>query len=73
MSCEWHSFRHRLAVSVASFTLTLGGLAGAAALTTGVTAGVQLAAVAAAPEAAAVENGLARTPQMGFNNWNTTG
>ncbi|MFF7365497.1 ricin-type beta-trefoil lectin domain protein [Streptomyces sp. NPDC008125] len=73
MSGEQHSFRHRLAASVASFTLALGGLTGAAAVTTGVTAGAQLTAVAAAPEAAALENGLARTPQMGFNNWNTTG
>ncbi|GAA4640157.1 NPCBM/NEW2 domain-containing protein [Actinoallomurus vinaceus] len=27
---------------------------------------------ASAPPAAALENGLARTPQMGFNNWNAT-
>jgi alpha-galactosidase len=33
-----------------------------------------LAAVLAHPQpAAALENGLARTPPMGFNNWNTTG
>ncbi|MFD6529712.1 glycoside hydrolase family 27 protein [Streptomyces sp. NPDC060184] len=70
---ERHSFGHRLTASAASLTLAVGGLAGAAALTSGVAAGVQLAAVAAAPDAAAVENGLARTPQMGFNNWNTTG
>jgi len=25
------------------------------------------------PEASALENGLLRTPPMGFNNWNTTG
>src|SRR5437764_1352117 len=25
-----------------------------------------------APTAAALDNGLARTPQMGFNNWNAT-
>lgn len=42
-------------------------------MTSGVAVGVQAAAVAAAPQAAAAENGLARTPQMGFNNWNTTG
>ncbi|GAA3294339.1 hypothetical protein GCM10020295_18620 [Streptomyces cinereospinus] len=41
-------------------------------VTAGVTASVQVAAVTAAPEAAALENGLARTPPMGFNNWNTT-
>jgi len=29
-------------------------------------------ATATAPRAAAVENGLARTPAMGFNNWNAT-
>jgi alpha-galactosidase len=35
---------------------------------------VTLVAVLAAPRpAAALENGLARTPPMGFNNWNTTG
>ncbi|MEU3504029.1 alpha-galactosidase, partial [Streptomyces hundungensis] len=28
--------------------------------------------IASAPVAAAVDNGLARTPQMGFNNWNST-
>ncbi|MER0444180.1 NPCBM/NEW2 domain-containing protein [Streptomyces sp. Edi4] len=28
--------------------------------------------VVAAPRAVAVDNGLARTPQMGFNNWNST-
>ncbi|WRZ16014.1 alpha-galactosidase [Streptomyces sp. NBC_00341] len=70
---ERHDLRRRMAASVASFTLTVGGLAGAAAVTSGVTVGVQAATVAAAPQAAAVENGLARTPQMGFNNWNTTG
>ncbi|MFJ8822737.1 glycoside hydrolase family 27 protein [Streptomyces sp. NPDC102467] len=65
-----HSFRERFAASAASLALAVGGLAGAAALTSGAAIGVQ---IAAAPEAAALENGLARTPQMGFNNWNTTG
>ncbi|MGW0858863.1 glycoside hydrolase family 27 protein [Streptomyces sp. NPDC002690] len=73
MSCEQHGHRHRLVAAAASLALAAGGLAGAAAVTSGVALGVQAAAVAAAPEAAAVENGLARTPQMGFNNWNTTG
>ncbi|MFJ1901655.1 MULTISPECIES: glycoside hydrolase family 27 protein [unclassified Streptomyces] len=73
MSYEWHGFRRRFAASAASLALTAGGLAGAAAVTSGVAVGVQVAAVAAAPQAAAVENGLALTPQMGFNNWNTTG
>jgi alpha-galactosidase len=31
-----------------------------------------VAALAAAAPAQALENGLARTPQMGFNNWNAT-
>lgn len=70
---ERHSFGHRLTASAASLTLAVGGLAGAAAVTSGVAIGVQIASVAAAPEAAALDNGLARTPQMGFNNWNTTG
>ncbi len=35
-------------------------------------AGVAVVVVAPQP-AAALENGLARTPPMGFNNWNTTG
>ncbi|WP_405010005.1 glycoside hydrolase family 27 protein [Kitasatospora sp. NBC_01539] len=73
MPHEQHSFRRRFAASAASLTLAAGGLAGATAATLGVAVGVQVAAVAAAPEAAALENGLARTPQMGFNNWNTTG
>lgn len=73
MPFERHSFRHRLAASTASLTLAAGSLTGAAALTT-LTAGVAVTTqIAAAPEAAALENGLARTPQMGFNNWNTTG
>ncbi|MFJ8857556.1 glycoside hydrolase family 27 protein [Streptomyces sp. NPDC102451] len=70
---EQHSFRQRLAASVASLTLAAGSLTGAAVVTAGVTAGTQIVAVASAPEAAALENGLARTPPMGFNNWNTTG
>ncbi|GJF33631.1 alpha-galactosidase [Kitasatospora sp. NE20-6] len=73
MSHEQHSFRQRFAAAAASLTLAAGGLTGAAAATLTVAAGVQIATVAAAPEAAALENGLARTPQMGFNNWNTTG
>ncbi|MEV0094903.1 ricin-type beta-trefoil lectin domain protein [Streptomyces sp. NPDC050738] len=63
MPNDRHSFRQRFAVSAASLALTVGGLTGTAAL----------ASVASAPQAAALENGLARTPQMGFNNWNTTG
>ncbi|OON72202.1 alpha-galactosidase [Streptomyces tsukubensis] len=48
-------------------------MAGAGAVASGVAVSTQIAAVAIAPKAAAAENGLARTPQMGFNNWNTTG
>ncbi|MCX5402310.1 ricin-type beta-trefoil lectin domain protein [Streptomyces sp. NBC_00102] len=70
---ERHRFTHRLAAAAASLTLTAGGLTGAAAVTSGLVLGGQVATVAAAPEAVALENGLARTPQMGFNNWNTTG
>jgi alpha-galactosidase len=70
MSHERHTFRQRLSASVAALTLAAGGLAGAAALTAGVAVSVQ---IAAAPQAAALDNGLALTPQMGFNNWNTTG
>src|SRR5215208_3931772 len=33
---------------------------------------VGLGASTSAPRAVAIENGLARTPQMGFNNWNAT-
>lgn len=70
MPQERHSFTHRLAAASASLTLAVGSLAAAAALTAGVAVSTQ---IAAAPEAAALENGLARTPPMGFNNWNTTG
>lgn len=73
MHSEQHSCRHRFAASVASLTLAAGTLTGAAAVSAGVVATTQIVAVAAAPKAAALENGLARTPQMGFNNWNTTG
>ncbi len=48
--------------------------AGALALVAGALTATTVVAtqVAAAPPAAATENGLARTPQMGFNNWNST-
>ncbi|MFE9883197.1 NPCBM/NEW2 domain-containing protein [Streptomyces sp. NPDC005784] len=62
---ERHSFRRRLVAASASLALIAGGGTVAAL------AAVALQ-VAAAPPAAAVENGLARTPQMGFNNWNST-
>ncbi len=50
--------RRRLAASLLSLALAAGGL---------------VAMATAAPPASAVDNGLARTPQMGFNNWNSTG
>ncbi|WP_443048063.1 NPCBM/NEW2 domain-containing protein [Streptomyces sp. H39-S7] len=65
MQPERHTIRQRLAALAASLALVTGG--GALAATAAVT--VQLAT--AAP-AAAVDNGLALTPQMGFNNWNST-
>ncbi|MFJ3788693.1 NPCBM/NEW2 domain-containing protein [Kitasatospora sp. NPDC090091] len=50
---------------IASALTALALLTGAGALSTG----LQLAT---APPAAAVDNGLNLTPQMGFNNWNST-
>src|SRR3954454_5593749 len=35
-------------------------------------AGAATLSLASAPPAAALDNGLALTPQMGFNNWNAT-
>jgi len=55
------SWRRRSAAALTSLALLTGGGALAAA--------VQLAA---APPAMALDNGLALTPQMGFNNWNST-
>ncbi|MBD0734818.1 NPCBM/NEW2 domain-containing protein [Streptomyces sp. CBMA29] len=65
-----HHLRQRLAASAASLTLVAGAGAGLTALAA--TAAVT-AQIAAAPPAAALDNGLALTPQMGFNNWNSTG
>ncbi|MFD5922020.1 NPCBM/NEW2 domain-containing protein [Kitasatospora sp. NPDC058201] len=55
----------RPARRAATALTALALLAGGTALTTG----LQLAA---APPAAALDNGLNLTPQMGFNNWNST-
>ncbi|MDH6579247.1 NPCBM/NEW2 domain-containing protein [Kitasatospora sp. MAP5-34] len=55
------SWRRRSAAALTSLALMTGGGALAAA--------VQLAV---APPAMALDNGLALTPQMGFNNWNST-
>ncbi|MFE2105047.1 NPCBM/NEW2 domain-containing protein [Kitasatospora sp. NPDC059463] len=51
----------RLAAALTALTLATGGGA--------LTVGLQLAT---APPAAALDNGLNLTPQMGFNNWNST-
>jgi alpha-galactosidase len=53
----------RLGTSLVSLALAAGSLVATA----------EVAQLGAAPPAAAVDNGLARTPQMGFNNWNSTG
>ncbi|NUK08946.1 NPCBM/NEW2 domain-containing protein [Streptomyces lunaelactis] len=69
-----HTERHTVRARLATFAATLGLLAGGGALTA-VTAQAAPAPPAAAPTptaAPAVDNGLARTPQMGFNNWNST-
>ncbi|WP_328536175.1 glycoside hydrolase family 27 protein [Streptomyces sp. NBC_00344] len=73
MSHERHTGRQRLAACAASFTLLVGGVTtGAGALALAATAAVT-ADIATAPSAEAADNGLALTPQMGFNNWNSTG
>ncbi|MEV6011029.1 NPCBM/NEW2 domain-containing protein [Streptomyces sp. NPDC051976] len=73
MPHEQHTIRQRLAASAASFTLLVAGAgAGAGALALTAAAAVT-AQIATAGPAAAVDNGLALTPQMGFNNWNSTG
>ncbi|MFD0404364.1 NPCBM/NEW2 domain-containing protein [Kitasatospora sp. NPDC127116] len=59
--------RLRRSLTAATTALTL--LAGGGALAAMAAVGLD---VATAPPAAAVENTLARTPQMGFNNWNST-
>ncbi|WP_433182763.1 NPCBM/NEW2 domain-containing protein [Actinoallomurus sp. CA-150999] len=51
--------------TVRSLTSALAALAVSAASAVTLT-------LTSAPPAAALENGLARTPQMGFNNWNAT-
>ncbi|WP_371503266.1 NPCBM/NEW2 domain-containing protein [Kitasatospora sp. NBC_00374] len=55
------SWRRRALSTLTSLALLTGGAA--------LTATVQLAS---APPALALDNGLALTPQMGFNNWNST-
>jgi alpha-galactosidase len=64
-----HTLAQRLAAGGAALATVAAGLAGAAVLTAGAT----LAQLATAPAAAAVDNGLALAPQMGFNDWNAFG
>jgi len=59
--------RSRPAAALAAMLLA------AIAAISGAAAGVVTEVVAAPQPALALENGLARTPPMGFNNWNTTG
>jgi alpha-galactosidase len=61
--------RQRLTASVASAALAAAGLAGVGTLTTGAALTTE---IATAPTATALANGLALTPPMGFNNWNST-
>jgi alpha-galactosidase len=51
---------------------TVRVLVSALAATAASVAGAATISLASAPPAAALDNGLARTPQMGFNNWNAT-
>ncbi|MFC9392647.1 NPCBM/NEW2 domain-containing protein [Streptomyces sp. NPDC057027] len=65
MTASTRGIRHGLTAVTTSLAMLFGG----GALATTAAAGLQLAA---APPAAAVDNTLARTPAMGFNNWNST-
>ena len=51
---------------------TLRAMASALVATATGIAGAAVITLASAPPAAALDNGLALTPQMGFNNWNAT-
>ncbi len=51
---------------------TVRSLASAVAALAMTVAGAATLTLASAPPAAALDNGLALTPQMGFNNWNAT-
>ncbi|MEU3294355.1 alpha-galactosidase [Streptomyces longwoodensis] len=64
------NFTRRCTVAAVSLTLAVGGLASTAVVATGVAADLLNAAE---PEGTTPDSGLARTPPMGFNNWNTTG
>jgi alpha-galactosidase len=61
-------------MSARTIAARLRHLAVAAAMTTAMAAVVApVAMVATAPPAQAIDNGLARTPQMGWNDWNAYG
>ncbi|MGH3377145.1 MAG: glycoside hydrolase family 27 protein, partial [Actinoallomurus sp.] len=51
---------------------TLRAMASALVAVATSAAGAAVITLASAPPAAALDNGLALTPQMGFNNWNAT-
>ncbi|WP_225992811.1 carbohydrate-binding protein [Actinomadura rudentiformis] len=64
MPCAWRTCARRTSAALTALTLlTASGV---------VVTGRADALVASARPAIALENGLARTPPMGFNNWNTT-
>jgi alpha-galactosidase len=52
---------------------TLVALVGSGALVTSSLVGITVASVTTAPSAAALDDGLAQTPPMGFNDWNSFG
>ena len=66
MPAERPIFRQRLAAA-AAFALLAGG-----SLLAGAPASAAAPTTPAPTPAPAADNGLARTPQMGFNNWNST-
>jgi alpha-galactosidase len=61
-------------MSIRTITARLGHLAMAAATTAAMAVAVtSTAMITTAPPAQALDNGLARTPQMGWNDWNAYG
>jgi alpha-galactosidase len=60
-------------MTTARFRTRLTAGAAALGLVTGACAAVAAAQVLTAPAAGALENGLAKTPPMGFNDWNAFG
>ncbi|MDX6354010.1 MAG: alpha-galactosidase [Streptomyces sp.] len=63
------AIRQRLTAAIASAALAACGLAGVGTLTAGAAVTTE---IVTAPPATALGNGLALTPPMGFNNWNST-